>query len=129
MMTFGHFCRNAASTLTSFESNLIHKLKQHKEFLLRYVLMINIGIRENLIIRRLSLIIDGMKGTTITEMIIMEEIYNTGKKHLFSVNTDLEEIYLLGAEIHINGIVNKRIELYKSNRITYRRIMKRPCKW
>ena len=91
--------------------------------------MIDIGIRKNLIIRRLSLIIDGMKGTTITEMIIMEEIYNTGKKHLFSVNTDLEEIYLLGAEIHINGIVNKRIELYKSNRITYRRIMKRPCKW
>ena len=64
--------------------------------------MINIGIRKNLIIRRLSLIIDGMKGTTIAEMIIMEEIYSMGKKHLFSVNTDLEEIHLLGAEIHIN---------------------------
>ena len=37
---------------------------------------INMGMRKNQHLRRFSLIIDGMKGTTITEKIIMEEKYN-----------------------------------------------------
>ena len=82
MMTFGHFW-----SLAKFSK-------------------INMGMRKNQHLRRLSLIIDGMKGTTITEKIIMEEKCNTGKMRLFSVNTDLEEIYLSGAEIHISEIVD-----------------------
>ena len=68
--------------------------------------------------RRLSQIIDNMKGTPITEKITLEEKYNMRKKYYVVLNTDVEDTYLSNAEIHLNEIVENvalyinQIELY-----------------